>query len=127
MAYPTLIPTGRSFTPGDYANKKYSAQDGAEFRILYGDKRVGMTLQLTYANISDANAELFLDHYHEMKGTYTTFEFPNSNPKGGWSGNSDALGATQWGSKWRYDSPPQVQSVYPGVSTVTVNLKAATI
>jgi len=127
MAYPTLIPTGRSFTPGDYANKKYSAQDGAEFRILYGDKRVGMTLQLTYANIPDASAELFLDHYHEMKGTYTTFEFPNSNPKGGWSGNLDALGAVQWGSKWRYDSPPQVESVYPGVSTVTVNLKAATI
>lgn len=127
MAYPNLVPTSRSFSPGDFANKKFSAQDGAEFRILYGDKRVGMTLQLTYANITDQEAELFLDHYHEMKGTYTTFIFTDSNTKGGWGGNVDAIGVSSWGSQWRYDSPPQVQSVYPGVSTVTVNLKAATI
>ena len=129
MAYPTIPPSGRSFIPGDFANAKYQAQDGAEFRILYGDKRVGMKLQLEYANITDAQAESFLDHYHEVQGTFQQFEFVNGGEgaKAGWAGNLDALGAVQWGSKWRYEGPPQLRSVYPGVSSVTVNLIAATI
>lgn len=126
MAFPTLVPSSRVFDPGDFANKKYSAQDGAEFRILYGDKRVGMTLQLSYQNITDAQAELFLDHYHSMQGTFQQFEI-NPQVKGGWAGSSSAIGAVMWGSMWRYDKPPQIDSVYPGVSTVTVSLKAATI
>ena len=126
MSYPALIPTGRSFDAGDFAVKKYSAQDGAEFRILYGDKRVGMTLQLTYSNISDAEAGQFVDHYHSMQGTYQQFDI-GVDAKGGWTGGTAYIGAVYWGSQWRYDSAPQLQSVYPGISSVTVTLKAATI
>ena len=126
MSYPQLIPTSRSFNAGDFANKKYSAQDGAEFRILYGDKRVGMTLQLTYTNITDADASQFIDHYHNMQGTYQQFDI-GPDAKGGWQAGTAYIGAVYWCSQWRYDSPPQLQSVYPGISSVTVTLKAATI
>lgn len=126
MSYPQLVPTSRSFDAGDFANKKYSAQDGAEFRILYGDKRVGMKMRLTYSNITDAEASQFIDHYHNMQGTYQQFDL-NPNVKGGWEGGSEYIGAVFWGSRWRYESPPQLESVYPGISSVTVNLKAATL
>jgi hypothetical protein len=125
MTYPQLPPTARSFTAGDFANKKYTAQDGAEFRILYGDKRVGMTLQLTYSNITDAQADAFINHYHSMQGTYQQFDVGLAS-RDGYEGSSLTFGAVWWGSQWRYDNAPQLQSVYPGVSTVTVNLKAAT-
>lgn len=126
MPFPALTPTSRSFDAGDFANKKYSAQDGAEFRILYGDKRVGMAMTLTYSNITDAEAQSFVDHYHEMKGTFTQFDVGTA-VRGGWEGSHGTLGAVQWGSQWRYDKPPQLDSVYPGVSSVSVNLKAATL
>ena len=129
MTFPAIPPTGRTFDPGDFANTKYRANSGAEFRILYSSKRTGMRVQLSYQNITDAQAELFLDHYHSMQGTFQQFELTDgvNGMKAGWEGNSDAIGAVMWGSQWRYERAPELQSVYPGVSTVTVNLVGATL
>ncbi len=121
--FPTLVPTSRSFEAGDFPIKTYKAQNGAEHRILYGSNRTGMRLSLSYANISDSNAELFLDHYDAMKGTFTTFVIGGTTgSRGGWQGNLDALGAQTHGNNYRYEGPPQLTQVRPGISTVTVNL-----
>lgn len=125
MSYPALIPSGRSFGAGDFPVKAYKAQDGAEVRLLYGNKRVGMSLSLNYDNIPDSSAALFIEHYHEMKGTYQQFVL-GTPAKGGWGSDLKWLGAVEWGSMWRYASEPKVQSVRPGVSTVSVELVAAT-
>ena len=121
MAFPSLTPSSRNFSPGDFPVKRFKSQSGAETRILYGSKRTGMRLSLAYKNITDANAELFLDHYHDMKGTYTTFTV-QTETKGGWEGNGDALGAGAWGNNYRYNGPPRVTQVRPGISSVQVNL-----
>ena len=82
-----------------------------------------MTLSLSYKNISDANAELFLDDYEDMKGTYTTFGVGSqTGAKLGWAGNADALGAETWGNNYRYAGPPRVTQVKKGVSNVQVKL-----
>jgi hypothetical protein len=123
-----LVPSARSFESGDYPVKTYKAQNGAEHRILYGDKRTNMKLSLTYANILDADAELFLDHYDTVQGTFQTFALgrvgaDKTNPtRGGWEGNQDALGAQTQSNNYRYERPPQVQQVALGRSTVTVSL-----
>jgi len=90
MAFPTLAPTSRAFDPGDYPIKTFKSQSGAETRILYGSERTNVKLQLSYANIGDASAELFLDHFDETKGTFSTFALPDGS-LGGWNGNTDAL------------------------------------
>ena len=120
MPFPELVPTARSFDPGDWPVRSYRALDGAEVRLLYGSKRTGMTLTLSYDNITDANAELFLDHYDETLGSYTTFTLP-TGALSGWSGNTDALDAATANS-WRYDQPPQVSNVRPGISSVQIKL-----
>ena len=123
MPFPDLVPTARTFESGDYPVKTFKAQNGAETRILYGSNRTNMKLSLTYANIFDADAEQFLDHYHEVQGTFQTFSVGGTDTtRGGWEGNKDALGAQSQGSRYRYESPPQVVQVRPGVSSVTVNL-----
>ena len=126
--FPKIPPTSRSFTPGDYANTKFRAVSGAEFRIQYGSKPTGMKMQLQYANITDAQAEKFIKHFYQQSGTFKSFVFVDAadGAKAGWAGTSNALGAEFYDSDWRYEDPPQLQSVYPGVSTVTVNLIAAT-
>jgi len=126
MAFPSLRPSSRSFDAGDYPIKTYKTQNGSEVRILYGNRRTNMKMALSYENITDAQAELFLDHYDEMKGTFTTFaiasQLQNVAAKTGWEGSHDAIGAGASGNAYRYEGPPQVQQVRSGISTVTVNL-----
>jgi len=90
MAFPILKPSSRSYDPGTYPVKVFKAQNGKETRILYGSERTEVKLSLSYANIGDPNAELFLDHYDEVQGTFQTFSLPGQ-ALGGWEGNDDAL------------------------------------
>ncbi len=120
MAFPGIVPSSRDFDAGDYPIKTFKAQSGVEARILYGSRRTGMTLSLQYQNIPDTQAELFLDHYDETKGTYLTFNLPTSF-RTGWGGNSDAIDAAT-GNSWRYEAAPSVTNVRPGISTVAVKL-----
>ena len=121
MPFPSQTPTSREFNAGDWPVKTFKSQSGAEYRILYGNQRTNMTLSLTYANITDTNAEAFITHYRETQGTYATFTIP-TEVKAGWSGSANTLEATDWANRWRYNSPPQITSVKPGRSTVQVDL-----
>jgi len=121
MAFPTLVPSSRTFESGDYPVKTFKAQNGKEHRILYGSNRTNMKLSLTYASIEDTGAELFLNHFDEVQGTFGTFVI-DERVRAGWKGDKDALGAESHGNLYRYENPPQVAQVAPGFSTVTVNL-----
>lgn len=120
MAFPSLTPTSRNFNPGDYPIKQFRSQSGAEVRILYGDARTGMTLELSYDNITDTSADLFLTHYNEVKGTYNTFTIPAA-VKTGWSGNSSSIDVSGLNA-WRYADAPAITAVRPGRSSVRVQL-----
>ena len=121
MDFPALTPTGRTFESGDFPIKTFKAQNGAETRILYGSNRTNMKLQLTYANITDAQAKEFLTHYDQVRGTFDTFNL-GEEARAGWAQESSLLGAQATGNKYRYENSPQLVQVRPGTSTVTVNL-----
>jgi len=123
------VPTGRTYTAGNYAQGVFRAQSGAEVRILYGNKRLSSTLQLIYTNIPDADAEVILDHYNSVKGTFDSFEAGGDTINAGWTGTQGALNTTVMvtDTEWRYAQPPQLQSVYIGLSSVTVDLVAVTV
>lgn len=120
MAFPSHKPTGRSFDAGDYSYKTFKSQSGKEVRILYGDKRTGMKLQLQYQNIGDNEADDFIGHYDQVKGGFETFTLPDEF-RAGFEGIAERIDAAT-GNKWRYESAPQLTQVRPGISTVTVNL-----
>jgi hypothetical protein len=122
MAFPTLTPTSREFSPGAWPIKNYNSQSGAEIRILYGSQRTNAKLGLSYENVTDANAQLFIDDFNSNIGTLRTFTLPSST-QNGWNGSTATLDAPP-GTKWRYESEPQIRSVRPGRSSVTVNLVA---
>ena len=122
MAFPTLTPTSREFTPGAWPIKNYNSQSGAEIRILYGSQRTNAKLGLSYENVTDANAQLFVDDFNSNIGTLRTFTLPSAT-RNGWNGSAATLDAPP-GTKWRYEGEPQVRSVRPGRSSVTVSLVA---
>lgn len=122
MAFPSLAPTSRDFSPGDWPIKRFNSQSGAEVRILYGSQRTNAKLSLSYENLSDSSTQLFLDDYEAQLGTLRTFDLP-SEAKSGWTGTSSSIDAPT-GTKWRYEGEPAVTSVRPGRSSVTVKLVA---
>jgi len=126
MTFPAVAPSARSFEAGDFPVKKYQAQDGAELRILYGDRRTGMKLSLSYNNIPDTEAQLFVFHYASMQGTFQQFVI-NQGARTGWEGNEEAIGAEYWQQQWRYEGPPVLNSTYPGRSSVSVRLVAVSM
>jgi len=122
MAFPNIKPASREYDPGDWPIKRYSSNSGAEVRMLYGSRRVNAKLRLGYENITDANAQLFLTDFASQIGTYTTFTLP-TNVFAGWTGSRSNIDAPP-DTRWRYEEPPRVTSVYPGRSSVQISLVA---
>jgi len=119
MAFPSLLPTSREFTPGDWPIKRYNAQSGAEIRILYGTLRTNAKISLSYENIPNASGQLFLDDYNSTYGTLRTFTLP-SVIFTGWP-NTTGLNAPP-GSRWRYEAEPKIQHFYAGRCSVSIEL-----
>lgn len=122
-AFPSFVPSGRSFDPGDLPIKTYNAQNGSEVRIVYGSKRINRKLQLAYANIPDTDAEDFMTHYAAASGTLKTFSLSSGALKG-WEGVDVMDPDTDLA--YRYARPPQMTQVAKGKSTVTVDLVMVT-
>ena len=124
--FPPIVPTARAFNPGDWPVRSYVSQSGVEIRILYGDTETGTGLSLSYENLKDNEAQLFVQHYRAVLGTYMTFwlnSSGNSGTKGGWEGDTSAISQAP-GAYWRYASAPTLRQVGPGVTSVNVDLVA---
>lgn len=131
--FPPIVPTTRSFTMGDYPSTTYRSLSGATFRRSFGNKQTGYKLDLTFKNIGDSEngkgellknsgtADEILKHYQDVSGTFDSFKLPNRIFKGM---DEDLKGFIKEPSNisWRYAAPPEVQSVRPSMSTVTVRL-----
>ena len=122
--FPALVPSSRSYQPGVFPETKFEAQNGAVVRVRYGNQRTNSRLTLTFSNITDANANSVLENYVNVTkaGDYVVFTASNV-ARTTTSGEPGAL--TPWFRetnsvlKWKYASPPSVQSVKPGLSTVS--------
>lgn len=127
--FPSIKPTTRSFTMGDYPSKTYTSLSGVIFKRAFGNKQTGYALRLTFKNIGDAsalrdysgNAKDIIDHYNSVYGTLDKFTLPDEIFAGMDDSLEDLIQAPS-DIGWRYAAPPQVQSVRTGISTVTVNL-----
>ena len=134
-SFPGIVPSSRSFSPGNWPVKIYKAQNGDETRILYGDKKSGMKLTLTYKNILDTQADDFIDHFESLNGTYKTFTISSTVQAKlikGWAGDSEVgtakktiLDPTRYDNKWRYSGPPQIRQTFSGRSTISFTLVSA--
>ena len=117
--FPQLTPTGRSYKPGRIPETVFTSQNGASSFIQFGGAFVNAELSLTSANISDQDAADILQHYSSVVGD-DRVTFGDNKGFGGMG--AKLQGKLEDGTgllKYRYDGPPQVTSVYPGISTVT--------
>jgi hypothetical protein len=126
--FPSIEPTGRSFTAPSWATTTQASQSGVITRRLWGSRPSRATLNLQFNNIDDTDTSAILNAYNTAKGSTDSLTLPSQLFVGAdatlqtWL-DSSATGA---GLLWCFSegSPPQVESVAPGRSNVSVNLTA---
>lgn len=121
ISFPSLKPSSRSYDPGTYPQTEFQAQNGAKTIVRYGNRRVDSKLQLSFQNISDADAASILANYEAVNADWNYVSFTKDDGAAG-AGTSLAAYLRESGGsglKWRYDGPPQITSAYPGLSTVS--------
>ena len=105
---------------GIYPTKTYRSLAGTTVKRSFGNKPHSYQLQVGFENIKDSTLELMLDHYDDTSGGFTRFALPDSL----FAGMDNAIKTriqSPNGIRWEYDGPPKVQSVFRGVSSVSIN------
>lgn len=119
--FPSIRPTGRSYSPGQFPTKVYRGLSGATVKRVFGNRSFGHVIDLQFENISDINTKAIVDHYYGQYGSYERFTLPDAVFSGMSTALKDAVQAPV-NILWEYAEPPQVESVFNGRSTVTVRL-----
>ena len=120
--FPSYAPTGRSFSPGVYPQKVYRSLSGVAIKRTFGNKPSGAKLDLDFNNISDAKVTAILNHYRQQTAQNARFKISAKTLAGLSTELSEIANGTVDDLRWEYESPPNVQSVRPGISQVRVAL-----
>ena len=125
-SFPSIKPSSRSYSPGEYPQTNFEAQNGAKTIMRYGKNRVNATLTLGFANIADADAALILANYEDVNSDWDYVTFSSSNGTVGVDSTSLSNYFKESGSglKWRYSGPPSVTSTFKGMSNVSCSFVA---
>jgi hypothetical protein len=121
-SFPAYIPTSRSFTPGTYPQKAYRSMAGIVTKRTFGNRPSQAKLDLEFQNVNDTTAAAIISHYRAQTAANRRFNVTATTMAGLdisllvlANGSSDTL-------RWEYANPPEVQSVRPGKSSITVSL-----
>ena len=123
--FPAIKPSSRSYTPGRYPQVEFIAQNGAKTVLRYGNKKVDAKLTLGFTNISDVEANEILDFYENINSDYDyiNFSFQKKDALAGITSLALRKKVSQkndngYTLRYRFDGPPTLTSVKPGISNV---------
>jgi len=139
--FPSLKPTRRNFTLGEYPTKIYRSLSGKTIRRSFGNRPYGATLELVFENVSEDALAAIYSHYHGQLGNSTGFALSDEALAGLTAGTNTTrqlkagapfivlqqLGIGSGSSSemlWFYDEAPQVESTYRNLSTISVKLSS---
>ena len=127
VTFPSITPTSRSFSATIYPVTSYRSQSGTTSRRLWASSPSNARLSLTFSNIADADAANILACYNNALSSVETLSLPSTVFKGAETVLSRYLSQTGTILTWHFadDSPPKVDSVKPGRSSVSIELIAS--
>jgi len=70
---PSLTPTTRLYTPGDFPSAIQSSSSGTTTGFRRGNRRINQTLQLTFDNLTETQVNLIRTHYDGQNGSFSIF------------------------------------------------------
>lgn len=105
--FPSITPSGRTFTPGDYPHTPFDTYSGWQNRVRHSNVMLASQVRLTFTALTEADMLSILSHYNGQYGTFNSFALSSD----AWSGVT--AGDYQLsGYQWRYIEPPTVEDVY---------------
>lgn len=116
--FPTLTPSGRTFTPGEYPHTPFDAYNGWQGRVRHSNVMLSSQLRLTFTALTEADMLTIISHYNGQYGTYNSFSLPSAL----WSGATQADYELA-GYQWRYIDSPVVEDVYCNRYTVELTVE----
>ena len=124
-----ITPTSRNYSPGEFPQSVFEAQNGAKTVLRYGNKRVNASLSLSFKNITDNQAAQILANYENINSDWDYLDFNGTDVLKGIDPTTSTLKTyvreSNSGLRWRYSKAPQVSSgTYPGVSNVSCSFVA---
>ena len=124
-----ITPTSRNYSPGEYPQSVFEAQNGAKTVLRYGNKRVNASLALSFKNITDNQAAEILASYENINSDWDYLNFNGTDVLKGIEPTTSTLKTyvreSNSSLRWRYAKAPQVSSgTYPGVSNVSCSFVA---
>jgi hypothetical protein len=117
--FPTLYPSTRAFTPGEYPHTPFQSLSNRNRRVLHSNALNAAGLQLTFVRLSQSDMLAVLAHYNGQQGEFIPFLIPSSILQGFTA--ADFLPADHL---WRYASPPDVVDFCGPCHDVTVALES---
>jgi hypothetical protein len=75
--FPALIPSSRTFTPGEYPATVIDAYSGAQNRVRGSNVFVASQLRLSFLRLSESEMLQIWNHYAGQQGQYESFDLPD--------------------------------------------------
>jgi len=114
--FPSLTPSSRVFTLGDYSHALLRTMGGAHTQVRHSNVIVGAGIELQYIGLSEADMLSVRTHYITSRGTFNVFTLPSAL----WIGTTDP---TPPSYTWRYTEIPRVSEDGNGHYDVAVKLE----
>ena len=119
--FPSLIPSRRIFSPGDYPNTPYQSINGTETRVRNSNVLLNSSLQLEFIGLSESDVLAVLLHYQARRGPYGNFALPPEI----FSGTSNPSDYSLQSYAWSYVEAPTVEDYPCGSHALSVKLESS--
>lgn len=119
--FPSYIPTRRNFTPGIFPQKSFRTLGGTVAKRTFGNVAYGAKLELEFTNITDDKVQEIIAHYQFQTQRTQRFQLPDSVVAGMNNALATSVKAVST-LRWEYEGPPAIESIFPGISVVSLSL-----
>jgi len=116
--FPALVPSSRTFTPGEYPATAFSGYSGAQNRVRHSNVFLAAQLRLSFLGLTQAQMLDIWNHYNGRRGEFRSFPLPAEVVSYG--SITDYVPGTYL---WRYAGPGSVEDLPCGGHNVSLTLE----
>lgn len=110
-ALPGITPRGRNYTMGEWPQARRKMRNGRIARWALTSKPTGDRMDLSWENITYAQAEELCKVWDDNYGTYGTLTIPPEIVAGARGNLGNLLLAPFPGAVWQFAGPPRITAV----------------
>ena len=121
--FPSIVPSGRTYSPGDFPSVMQGALSGSVSAYRRGNRRIVQTLSLSYENLTEAQVTTFRSHYDTQKGSYEIFYLSSE----AWAGYTTPPVSLISDVAWLYANPLTIADGFTSRWNVEVELRSVPI